>query len=435
MNQAMKTMNTNRGFTLIEMIVTMGLVIVVIMITSSAFNSILKSTSKITSSEESNIEGVVGLEMFRHDLQQIGFGLPHAFLSVPLEYSEAVVAPANTMNDAATSPPVPRAVASWESIAGGADSTSETGKTYNVLSGTDYLALKATTLGQSAAAQKWTFVAYSSGGKNPNTWLNTADNFKTSDKVIVLNRSFSATGQVTNTLMYDIDTPSSYWPSNPTANMNDVFNPANAMQVNYLYGVSADNTPHQLSMPFNRADYFVARPSTTASIPTTCASGVGILYKANVNHADGKLTYYPLLDCVADMQVVFGWDLNGNGVIDESGAYNSNVAMIPVSSTIGTTSAAIKAIMESPTEIRNKLRYIKVYLMVQEGRKDTNFTNTNNLLGNTLSIVVGEPGPTPPSNVSLTKGYTVAQLTANGWLNYRWKTYKIVVRPKNLASN
>ncbi len=44
---------------------------------------------------------------------------------------------------------------------------------------------------------------------------------------------------------------------------------------------------------------------------TKCLRGVlldtGILYKGTVNHADGLLTELPLLDCVADMQVIFGW--------------------------------------------------------------------------------------------------------------------------------
>src|SRR5664280_1739013 len=63
------------GFTLIEMIVVMAIFIVVIIITSSAFNTVLSQTKKVSKSEESNIEGVIGLEMFRHDLAQAGFGL------------------------------------------------------------------------------------------------------------------------------------------------------------------------------------------------------------------------------------------------------------------------------------------------------------------------------------------------------------------------
>jgi hypothetical protein len=77
--------------------------------------------------------------------------------------------------------------------------------------------------------------------------------------------------------------------------------------------------------------------------------------------------------------------------------------------------------MESPEEIRNKLKYIKVYIMAQEGRKDTSYTNN-------ATIVVGDIG-------SLTKSYDVSALAAKGWLNYRWKIYRIIVRPKNLVSN
>lgn len=421
-------MNNHRGFTLLELLITMALVIVVIMITGSAFESILKSTTRIASSEESNIEGVVGLEMFRHDLQQMGYGLPHAFMvSVEPKYLEASVEPASSLNDGkgvSTAGNVPRAVASLENLPV---------NTYNILTGTDYLAVKATTVGRNNASQKWTFLTYTSSpaGKKPNRWSNTADNLATSNRVIALNRAFSATGQVTSTLVSS--SPTSYWVNYPAEKMSDAsFSPTNPSQVYYLYGVDDDT---DLRMPFNRSDFFVLRPTDDASFPTTCARGTGILYKANVNHGNGQLFSYPLLDCVADMQVVFGWDINGNGVIDESTAYDIDSAKITVSSSIGTNAATIKAIMENPDDIRSKLKYIKVYIMAQEGRKDTNFTNTNTLVGNTKSVVVGDPGPNPPSNVSLTKGYTAAELTAKGWQNYRWKTYRIVVRPKNLASN
>ena len=431
MRQVRSAMNNNRGFTLLEMIVTMALVIVVIMITGSAFESILKTSARISSSEESNIEGVVGLEMFRRDLQQMGYGLPHAFQSTPPVYTEASIAPANKLNDAPSG--VPRAVASWESLSGASDASSETGNTYNVLNNTDYLSIKAASVGATKTSQRWTYLGYSSGGKPANNWLNAADNLTAStSRVIVLNRTFSTTGAATNNLVYDTtDNTGTYWVNYTKSLFNSAYSPTDPQQTYYLYGIANGD----LGMPFNRADFFVARPSTASSVPTTCASGTGILYKANINHADGKLTYYPLLDCVADMQVVFGWDINSNGVIDESSAYDSNSNNISVSSTIGTTAAAIKAIMENAEDIRNKLKYIKVYIMAQEGRKDTNYTNTNNLINNTLSVVVGEPGPSPSSNVSLTKGYTAAALTSSGWLNYRWKIYKLVVRPKNLAAN
>lgn len=432
-------MKINHGFTLLELLITMALVMIVIGITGSAFNSILKSTGRLVSSEESNIEGVVGLEMFRHDLQQTGLGLPYVFSDPAPSYAEATVGPANLMNDGrgtAASPlagNVPRAIASWNDLTGASTATSdENGAVYNVLSGTDYLAIKATSVGTSSAARKWTYLSYSAGGKHAKSWPNAEDNLVASDdRVIVLNRTYSPTGALTNSLVYVPATPGTYWVNYTNGLFSSDYSPVNPQQIYYLYGI-AKNT--DLIMPFNRADYFVSMPSDRSKIPASCAKdsagnpNTGILYKTQINHGStsgtktGKLTYMPVLDCVADMQVVFGWDLNGNGVIEESSAYESDPDKISVSgSTI--TRASIKTVMESAEEIRNKLKYIKVYVMAQEGRKDSNFTNA-------APINVGDP-----TNIGLTKTYSVSDLTAKGWLNYHWKIYRIVVRPKNIITN
>ena len=420
------------GFTLLEIIITMALVIVVVGITGSAFNSIQKTSGRLVASEESNIEGVVGLEMFRHDIQQAGFGLAHAFSDPAPSYAEATVLPASKLNDgkgtsaAPTAGNVPRAIASWNDLTTNlSDATSETGVTYNVISGTDYLAIKATTVGTSTTARKWTYLTYSSGGKAAKSWPDAEDNLTAStDRVIMMNRTFTMTGGVTNTLVYDTSTPGTYWVNYTNSLFNSAFSPLSPQQVYCLYGIVKSKA---LAMPFNRADFFVARPTNTAKIPSSCAPGTGILYKTNVNHSDssttrGRMTYMPLLDCVADMQVVFGWDLNGNGIIEESSAYESDSTKISVSGpTI--TAAGIKTILESPDEIRNKLKYVKVYIMVQEGRKDSGFTNVS-------PINVGDVA-------SLTKQYSVVNLSENGrdWLHYRWKIFRIVVHPNNLSIN
>ena len=210
-------MKNNRGFTLLEIIITMALVIVVIVITGSAFNSILKTSGRLVASEESNIEGVVGLEMFRHDIQQAGFGLANAFSTPAPSYAEATVLPASKLNDGngtAAVPAagnVPRAIVSWNDLTTDLATTSELGSGYNVVSGTDYLAVKATSVGTNAAARKWTYLSYSSGGKAAKSWPNTEDNLTAStDRVIMLNRPFSLTGVVTNTLVYDPSAPTSY---------------------------------------------------------------------------------------------------------------------------------------------------------------------------------------------------------------------------------
>ena len=61
-----------KGFTLVELIVTMTIFVLVIAAASGVFTGLLtqfKQQSKIT---ETNIEGVVGLEILRHDLSSAG---------------------------------------------------------------------------------------------------------------------------------------------------------------------------------------------------------------------------------------------------------------------------------------------------------------------------------------------------------------------------
>ncbi len=69
------TNNSIRGFTLIEMIIVMSIFMIVLLISATAFKTILSNTQISFGSERSSIEGVVGMEMLRHDLQQAGFAL------------------------------------------------------------------------------------------------------------------------------------------------------------------------------------------------------------------------------------------------------------------------------------------------------------------------------------------------------------------------
>ncbi len=427
------------GFTLIEILITMALFMMVIAVTGSAFTLILKATGRLTTSEESNISGMVGLEIMRHDLQQAGYGMPTAYMAPPPTYTEASFTPANSLNDAPHG--IPRPFASLDSVTNGVDSNTADGLTYTIVNGTDYLSIKATTVGRAPAARKWTFVAYSGAvgetitRRRPNVWPTADENLASTDYGIVLKRTFDDTG-TTSTLVFNntnTGTAANFYTKNTTALLNNNFNPISTDPPYVIYGIS-DTTP---GMPFNRVDYMVATPSDSSAISKRCASNTGILYKATVNHSDGKLSYLPLLDCVADMQVVFGWDTTGDGKITESSAYSSNPLKISVAGTA--TYTDIQTIMEDPLLLRNALKYIKVYIMAQEGMADANFTNKNSAVGGAYAIVVGDANTSAStartvSNVSLTKGYTAQNLADNGWLNYRWKIYRLVVRPNNLPT-
>lgn len=412
------------GFTLVELIVVMAVFTVVIMITNDAFKTILVQMGKITRSEESNIEGVVGLEMFRHDLQQIGFGLPFSF-QAPISYPEAAAAPASNYNDGtgALGSGVPRAIVAGNNLAATAGAPGD--ENANILAGTDYLALKGTTLANSETAQRWTYVQNNGGNIEAKIWE--TNNLSTSprDYVIVMRRTFVNT-DYQNQMVFNPATPAIYWAGYYTDGFADVaFDPQQEGESYYVYGIrNADG----LRMPFNRADYFVARPTTAGRVPAFCSPNTGILYKATVNHANGQLNYIPLLDCVADMQVVFGWDLvDGMGNEGQDGQVDTHSTPIgtgglPTTVAGAADQATVAAVLNDPERLRRNLKYVKIYLLAQVGRRDTGYQSP-------ASFVLGD---------AAAEGFTskTYDLTANPAMrNYRWKVYRLMVTPKNLQAN
>ena len=144
--------------------------------------------------------------------------------------------------------------------------------------------------------------------------------------------------------------------------------------------------------PFNRAEYYI----DNTAVPQRCAPNTGVLVKAVVAHnASGTTpTLLPLIDCVADMQVVYGLDNNADGAVE---AWSSDIS-------VGMTAA----------DIRTQLAEVRVHLLAQEGQRDDSYTTPSN------TIFVGSQGVGRNFDVS-------------GYRNYRWKLYSIVVKPKNLA--
>lgn len=400
--------HNRNGFTLVELIVVMAVFTFVIMIAGDTFKTVLSQTVKIFRSEESNIEGIVGLEILRHDLNEAGFGL---FTETsPLPYSEATNAPVNNFNEATnTSPPRPIITGTIASLT----SESSSGATYNILAGTDYISIKSTSVSQSNASKKWTYLKYVSGsGGEPNIWLSGKENFISGDNVLLMKREISASKNALSLVKNGSDFT---FPYSTVGFTNYSTNVGNYI----IYGL--DNTG-TIRRPFNRTDYFVSRPATASQVPPVCAPNTGILYKTVMDQDDtnGKLTYYPLIDCVADMQVVLMWDLmNGasaghDGVVDTMSNADGSVVS-------GTASVAdVQAALSDPTAIREGLKAVKVYILAQNGRKDTGYTSPS-------PILVGGA-----AEISLTRNYDIA---AAGWLNYRWKLYQLIVRPKNLTAN
>ena len=393
------------GFTLIELLITMVIFILVIAAGSQIFTGILTQFKQQSKIAETNIEGIVGLEILRQDLEQAGYGLPWNITGIVdadsdgnfwehlAGYSEAVSTgspdPAN-FNDAtrdidgdANDGEVPRAIL---------------GDNNTGLNGSDYLVIKSINVARNVTSQKWTHLRF---GNVLTAWtpdcenVNKNQNCTTNNTVRVIVLSPGSTNANSRSLVVSA-TGAFFTQYNNTAG----FVPLEAVETHIVYGA---DTSTDLIMPFNRADYYIR----STNVPQRCAPNSGILEKVVLNQADGRLTnFMPLLDCVADMQVIYRVDNNNDGTIDNT---TDDIATLTDTNGNGVIEAQ---------EIREQIREVRVYILAHEGQYDSNYTYPNQV------ITVGEFGM--GSNVDL------AATIGTNWQNYRWKTHTIVVNPNNL---
>ena len=403
-----KSITNRNGFSLTELIVVMGIFVTVLMITASAFKTVLSQAGKQLKSAETQIEGIVGLELFRTDLQQAGYGLPRGYVDSrwlfpvgsAITYAESTSNALNgidpkTLNDAPSG--IPRGVMSVNGNAG-------TSVGFN---GSDYLTIKSTVSGVNVTAKKWTYLNYSSTGGVRKLWNNSNDLVSSPDRerVVVIRSSYL------NGLNYKqlVVSSTGFFTKVPTGSstFDSAFSPPSSTDNYLVYGVDPDT---DLWMPFNRTDYYVNRPT---NIPAYCAPNTGVLYKAMVNQGNGGHTLIPLLDCVATMQVVYSLD-SGSGTIDSH-----------VDASFGTPGAQ-GTLPTNPTlaVLWNQLREIRVYILAQDGRKDPGYTYQTDPALPVGTITVGEFGMGSDINLVTTIG--------SEWMRYHWKVYTIVIQPKNL---
>ncbi len=400
MTSTFKITNRN-GFTLTELIVVMGIFMTVLIVTATAFKTVLSQSGKQLKSAETQIEGIVGLELFRTDLQQAGYGLPKGYsdsrwffpASSNITYAESTASVSDgidptALNDAPSG--APRGVATVNGNAG-------SGVGFN---GSDYLAIKSSVSGTNATAKKWNYLNYSSAGGVRKTW-NSAGDLVSSERVVVIRSSFL--NQV-NYKQLVVAGGGSFFTKVPAGNglFPTAFSPNSSTDTYLVYGVDPDT---DLKMPFNRTDYYVSRP---ANIPASCALHTGVLYKAMVNQADGKSSLIPLLDCVANLQVVYSLDSTGSGAIDSH-----------LDASFGTPGAPGALTSAQQLDILwNQLRELRVYILAQDGRRDPGYTYPNQ------TVTVGEFGMGSSVDLAATIG--------SEWMHYHWKIYTIVIQPKSL---
>ncbi|MGE5190094.1 MAG: prepilin-type N-terminal cleavage/methylation domain-containing protein [Gemmatimonadota bacterium] len=312
------TERADRGFTLIEVMVTLVILVIVLTAVSGLFTLVLNQYKQQTKIAETGMERTVGLEILRQDIAAAGHGLPWNGLSAA-SYTEAA---SGTFND--LPPAAPRAILSGNNTG---------------IRGSDRLIVKAVSVGTDPLCRKWTLLD-STGGTR--AWMPASENLVAGDRVIVLDPG--ATEDTRRSLVtvgagYSVDFASVAG-----------FAPMNPGDVRVVYGVDGGGA---LRMPYNRAEYYI----DNTSVPETCAPGTGVLVKSLVSHASGDLMApLPLLDCVADFQVEYLLDSNKDGSIDG-------------------TSDDISGPPFDAKAIREQVKDVRVSILAHEGQRDRSYSH------------------------------------------------------------
>jgi prepilin-type N-terminal cleavage/methylation domain-containing protein len=400
------------GFSLVELIITMTVFVLAIAAASSIFVPMLTQFKQQSKVAESQVERLVGLDILRRDLEQGGYGLPWV-LPAGVNYNEAVAGGATAWDESAYNDGPPGNPGRGTEVAGASNppgAIRNGDNVANTLNNSDVLVIKATNIATSDAASKWTYITGAAGGGNiVNMWGSSLEDLNNNERVIVM---IPMRGK-TNQRILVVDNTDNFRVQFNDAGFPAAFAPSTERDVFLVYGVDPDT---DLRMPFNRADYYVERPAGAGEMPPRCAQNTGILYKGVINQLNGEKTQIRLLECVADMQLVFGWDADEDGNFENpSLIVTSNDAWLNDLNTF------------TAEQIREQLKEVRVYILAHEGQRDSGYNFSGFTVGACATCVrVGEFGLGEDRNLlALIPDYQ----------EYRWKVYTIIVKPANLRES
>lgn len=403
------------GFTIVELMITMVVFVMAIAAASTVFTSLLTQFKQQSKVAESNVEGIVGLAILKQDIESAGYGLFWNWTQNPntVTYTESGANPFS-LNDAPNK--VPRAVVSEDNAAFSTPN--------DIFNGSDYLVVRSMSVVRNNASEKWTMIKdpnatpYASPD-NPREWTDVSgvkipsENLEPNDRVIVF---AGATKNVERALV----TSGGAFYTTYNNIKNDPWQPQDTNEARLVYGISS-STASAPVRPFNRADYYIARP---ANIPGRCAPNTGILYKATMNHdAAGSFTQLPLLDCVADMQVMYGLDMSTDADKGMGTYTNADGTFVVDFAGQGATIARVQATLTDSTELRTRLNEVRVYILAHEGQMDRNYQYPKSTLTYPLA---------PDLAAGAGRTFNLAASIGPDYVFYRWKLYTVVAKPMNL---
>ena len=367
------------GFSLIELLVYMAILGVLMTLVMISFTQTMRRSGQQSSIAETTVEATIGLGMLRIDLEHAGFGLPWEWQDEDeMDYTEPD--PFSGATDE-----VPRALSS-ENLSSGS------------LNRADYLVVRGTNVSRGNASQRWGYVGRD-GLRKIQFRMIDGNSFVAGDRILVIQPQ-TESGDLRQLLMDGKDyffTTDTIDRIAPPATTNDPDG-----EKFLVYGLHNNNDDVAdnggVSRPFNRVDYFVSG----ANLPAQCAPNSGVLGKRQINQANNRGVFLPIVDCVADFQVVYYMDTDGDGGWDE--AFDAD--------TLSGLSAA---------QVRDQVKAIRCFILAHEGAFDSSYTHPTN------EIVVGET----INGKSVGRTFNLADRIQGNWANYRWKVHSVTISPKN----
>lgn len=371
-----------RGFTLIELIIAMAIFATVIVGLYKVYDVQFKQQTKEYRLAESEMELGIAKNLIERDLIMAGFGImdDYATYSTPTTPKTAVSA-----SEGGTNP--------------------------------DTLTLRGTALGiKSRATMEWATV----GDTSPMLSLSTNDdpreNIQAGDRVIITNPSGSTESNL-KTLLTQTDWLFTYTSSTTAPIGYSTHAPFTNLQkgdIIYALNVSGD-LDGDATVPYYTVTYSLGGTS-----PSYCAPGTNMksLLRAESRTSTTPTGGDPVMSCVRDFEVAFG--ITDNTVSpDPADAKNYNINKWDNGGVIVNGYSQI--------ELRQRLKQIRVYILVQDGNQDLNYTYVN-----------PDPNASAPDTIrvgelSLVGGTTGRDVTLSAaQRNYRWRLLTIVVTPRNI---
>lgn len=342
-----------KGFSLVEMLLTIGIFSIILAAVSVAYVAQVRHTTREFTLSESEVELQLARNILKRDIEAAGYGLAEDY-----DFDNDGDQDFNPVPIGATN------------------------------ANPDSLSLTGTALGAgNRASQHWTHIQ--TGAPTFRFWGDVREDPDAGERVILINPSTRELIGQGSDWRFVYTNATTNLTSDPGSNALTTINVGDL-----LYGIQTTGNA-ATDQPYATVSYSLSN----AGVPANCAPNTNNLVRTETWKTDASVVSTEvLLNCVLDFQVAFGLDTDEDGVVD---AWDNG----------GATAAGYDLVA-----LKQRLKQVRVYLLVQAGRQDPGFTFSSG------TVRVGDSALGIGRDVTLNSNQT----------NYRWRVVGLSVTPRNL---